>query len=92
MRTSGLTALLADLGLGMDELLSKHFAHLFIRDPLVIFSETVDQDDSVMSDHFEVGISIYNEHLMTVDRIYNLQIGKPCGSSLHHQALPWDGE
>ncbi|CCA66352.1 probable gamma-glutamylcysteine synthetase [Serendipita indica DSM 11827] len=38
---------------GMDELLSRHFAHLFIRDPLVIFSETIDQDDSVMSDHFE---------------------------------------
>ncbi|KAG8761065.1 hypothetical protein FRC14_007846 [Serendipita sp. 396] len=38
---------------GMDELLAKHFAHLFIRDPLVIFSETIDQDDANMSDHFE---------------------------------------
>lgn len=38
---------------GIDELLANHIAHLFIRDPLVIFSETVDQDDEVSSDHFE---------------------------------------
>ena len=40
---------------GIDELLANHIAHLFIRDPLVIFSETVDQDDEVSADHFEVG-------------------------------------
>jgi hypothetical protein len=40
---------------GLDALLSKHIAHLFIRDPLVVFSETIDQDDSSSSDHFEVG-------------------------------------
>ena len=39
---------------GIDALLAKHIAHLFIRDPLVIFSETIDQDDSTSSDHFEV--------------------------------------
>lgn len=39
---------------GIDELLSKHIAHLFIRDPVVIFSELVDQDDSKSTDHFEV--------------------------------------
>lgn len=38
---------------GIDDLLSKHFAHLFIRDPLVVFSETIDQDDVSSSDHFE---------------------------------------
>ncbi|RXW21302.1 hypothetical protein EST38_g4569 [Candolleomyces aberdarensis] len=38
---------------GIDALLAKHIAHLFIRDPLVIFSETIDQDDSTSSDHFE---------------------------------------
>lgn len=38
---------------GIDELLANHIAHLFIRDPLVIFTETVDQDDEVSSDHFE---------------------------------------
>ncbi|KAF9452748.1 glutamate-cysteine ligase catalytic subunit [Macrolepiota fuliginosa MF-IS2] len=38
---------------GIDALLSKHMAHLFIRDPLVIFSETIDQDDASSSDHFE---------------------------------------
>ncbi|KAH9892776.1 glutamate-cysteine ligase catalytic subunit [Cubamyces lactineus] len=38
---------------GVDELLSKHIAHLFIRDPLVIFSESIDQDDTTSNDHFE---------------------------------------
>lgn len=38
---------------GIDELLANHIAHLFIRDPLVIFSETVDQDDEMSADHFE---------------------------------------
>ncbi|KAH9166432.1 glutamate-cysteine ligase catalytic subunit [Lactarius sanguifluus] len=38
---------------GIDELLSKHIAHLFIRDPIVIFSELIDQDDSQSTDHFE---------------------------------------
>ncbi|KAG6885915.1 hypothetical protein C0993_007933 [Termitomyces sp. T159_Od127] len=38
---------------GLDDLLSKHMAHLFIRDPLVVFSETIDQDDSSSTDHFE---------------------------------------
>lgn len=43
---------------GMDELLSNHFAHLFIRDPIVIFEETLEQDDETSSDHFEVGLLI----------------------------------
>ncbi|KAG6330349.1 hypothetical protein ID866_8741 [Astraeus odoratus] len=37
----------------IDDLLSKHIAHLFIRDPLVVFSETIDQDDASSNDHFE---------------------------------------
>jgi len=41
---------------GVDELLATHFAHLFIRDPIVIFEETMNQDDEKSSDHFEVGI------------------------------------
>lgn len=40
----------------MDHILAKHFANLFIRDPLVIFSESIDQDDETMSDHFEVSL------------------------------------
>jgi Glutamate-cysteine ligase len=39
---------------GIDDLLSKHIAHLFIRDPIVIFSELIDQDDNESTDHFEV--------------------------------------
>ncbi|GFF46820.1 glutamate--cysteine ligase [Aspergillus lentulus] len=38
---------------GMDDLLATHFAHLFIRDPLVIFSEDLDELDLNKADHFE---------------------------------------
>ncbi|GAA5988327.1 hypothetical protein JCM10908_002166 [Rhodotorula pacifica] len=38
---------------GMDDRLATHFAHLFIRDPIVIFEETLCQDDEKSSDHFE---------------------------------------
>ncbi|KAH8828281.1 glutamate-cysteine ligase catalytic subunit [Flagelloscypha sp. PMI_526] len=38
---------------GLDHLLARHIAHLFIRDPIVIFKELLDLDDSVSSDHFE---------------------------------------
>ena len=38
---------------GIDEPLAKHIAHLFVRDPLVIYDETVIQDDAKSSDHFE---------------------------------------
>ena len=41
------------LDAGVDDLLASHVAHLFIRDPIVVFSETLDQDDSISSDHFE---------------------------------------
>lgn len=39
---------------GVDDKLAKHVAHLFIRDPLVIFKELLDLDDTKSSDHFEV--------------------------------------
>lgn len=38
---------------GIDAALARHISHLFIRDPLVIFSEMIDQDDSTSNDHFE---------------------------------------
>jgi len=38
---------------GIDDLLAKHVSHLFIRDPIVVFSEMIDQDDTASSDHFE---------------------------------------
>lgn len=38
---------------GMDERLATHFAHLFIRDPLVIFKETLESSPEGLSDHFE---------------------------------------
>lgn len=36
-----------------DDVMARHFAHLFIRDPIVIFSERVDQDNTLENDHFE---------------------------------------
>ena len=38
---------------GMDDLLATHFAHLFIRDPLVIFAEDLKELDLTKTDHFE---------------------------------------
>ncbi|RIA87557.1 glutamate-cysteine ligase-domain-containing protein [Glomus cerebriforme] len=37
---------------GIDELLARHIAHLFIRDPLVIFEESLEPKEDA-SDHFE---------------------------------------
>lgn len=38
---------------GVDPRLAQHIAHLFIRDPLVIFEEKVEMDDTKNTDHFE---------------------------------------
>lgn len=38
---------------GMDDVLATHFAHLFIRDPIVIFSEDLNELDLTSTDHFE---------------------------------------
>lgn len=38
---------------GMDELLATHFAHLFIRDPIVIFEQGLKELDLTKTDHFE---------------------------------------
>lgn len=38
---------------GVDHMLARHVAHLYIRDPLVIYEEKVEQDNSISTDHFE---------------------------------------
>mmetsp|Transcript_9920 Transcript_9920/g.36987 ORF Transcript_9920/g.36987 Transcript_9920/m.36987 type:complete len:708 (-) Transcript_9920:70-2193(-) len=38
---------------GLDHQLAKHIGHLFIRDPLVIFSDFREVDDETHTDHFE---------------------------------------
>lgn len=38
---------------GFDELLARHFAWLFVRDPLVIYRELLEQDNMASADHFE---------------------------------------
>lgn len=39
---------------GIDDQLARHYAHLFIRDPLTLFQEHIHQDDEQNTDHFEV--------------------------------------
>lgn len=41
------------LAAGVDEKLARHLGYLFIRDPLVIFSDKVQVDDSTTTMHFE---------------------------------------
>jgi Glutamate-cysteine ligase len=69
---------------GIDELLSKHIAHLFIRDPIVVFSEMLEQDDSKSMDHFEVcfnlatSFAFIEPHIdVLVYRTSNPPTGKP---------------
>ncbi|KAL1592065.1 glutamate--cysteine ligase [Nothophoma quercina] len=38
---------------GMDDALATHFAHLFIRDPIVVFNEDLKELDLNKADHFE---------------------------------------
>ncbi|XP_059154932.1 glutamate--cysteine ligase catalytic subunit-like [Physella acuta] len=38
---------------GVDDLLARHIAHLFIRDPVSVFAEKLDLDDDNDTDHFE---------------------------------------
>lgn len=38
---------------GMDDVLATHFAHLFIRDPIVVFAEDLQELDLIKTDHFE---------------------------------------
>jgi glutamate--cysteine ligase catalytic subunit len=38
---------------GADPLLAKHVAHLFVRDPLVLFEGEIEIDDEKRTDHFE---------------------------------------
>jgi glutamate--cysteine ligase catalytic subunit len=38
---------------GMDDVLATHFAHLFIRDPIVVFAEDLQELDLNKADHFE---------------------------------------
>lgn len=38
---------------GVDHMLARHMAHLFIRDPLVIYEDKVHQDNDTSTDHFE---------------------------------------
>jgi len=38
---------------GVDYTLARHIAHLFVRDPLVIFDGSIEVDDTKTTEHFE---------------------------------------
>ena len=38
---------------GIDSRLARHVAHLFVRDPLVVYHEKLEQDNTLDNDHFE---------------------------------------
>jgi hypothetical protein len=80
--------------LGIDQHLAKHIAHLFIRDPLVVFSETIDQDDTSSMDHFEVSLTTATPLIpaQVPFRTFNLQIGKLYDSNHLQQTLQSAGE
>ena len=44
---------------GVDELLARHVAHLFIRDPVSLFEEKIHQNIEDDVDHFEVSITTF---------------------------------
>jgi hypothetical protein len=45
--------------IGMSPALSRHFGHLFIRDPLVVIQEQLHPKDALSSYHFEVSLSLF---------------------------------
>lgn len=64
---------------GVDPILARHIAHLFIRDPLVIFSETLDPLDDDTMEHFEVCVT-FN---LTVTHSRLLAISLSNAANLH---------
>lgn len=42
--------------LGIDKILAKHMAHLFIRDPIAVYAERLEVHDENDTDHFEVSV------------------------------------
>jgi hypothetical protein len=68
----------------MDERLSTHFAHLFIRDPIVIFQETLDEPAEGKADHFEVCATFPDffttSHKFSPGRLLGAVFMQPCAS------------
>lgn len=44
---------------GVDPLIAQHVAHLFIRDPITLYIEKLNQDDENETDHFEVRLVFF---------------------------------
>lgn len=77
---------------GIDEQLARHYAHLFIRDPLTLFHEHVDEDDEQFTDHFEVRcilgtVSAATQRLHGVPSLLTHQLVKCLGTVLLFKKL-----
>lgn len=76
---------------GIDKLLAQHIAHLFIRDPLSVFSEKIHLDDENESDHFEVRIveGIFQQCFKkeAYSREETVQTWHQCHSHLSHDVF-----
>lgn len=69
---------------GIDPMLAKHIAHLFIRDALVTYDDYADKDDMQSSEHFEVLM------ITTVKyRIFNHPIGRVSVGNLQLLVVRW---
>ena len=62
--------------LGIEDLIAKHVAHLFIRDPVSLFSEKIHQNDETDTDHFEV-TTVVISWFPVLDTIKLLKIQTP---------------
>ncbi len=82
----------------MDDLLAQHIAHLFIRDPLFIYAENLEQDPDNETDHFEVkstylhGTSLV-KHLshLTEYSVYQLAVDEVQASSFSRLSYWMEG-
>ena len=61
---------------GVEASVARHIAHIFVRDPLVVYKERLDQDPETSNEHFEsIQTSVYNNMRFKPPPIDHPQIG-----------------
>ena len=61
---------------GVEETVARHIAHLFVRDPLQVYKERLEQDDETSTEHFEtIQSSVWNNMRFKPPPLDNPQIG-----------------
>lgn len=69
---------------GIDEMLARHIAHLFIRDALVSYNDYASYSDTETSEHFEVGSCSFFKR-----RIFSRPTGRVCDGNLQLLEVLW---